>query len=183
MKLIVGLGNPGERYKFSPHNMGFMVVEKIAQTYKTNFKKKSQAKIAEFSLEKEKIILAKPLTFMNLSGEAVAEIMRKRRIKEEDLLVICDDINLSLGKLRIRSHGSDGGHLGLRSIIENLGNQDFARLRIGVGRPAVQDVSQYVLKPFSKEDLDFIERIIGRAQEAVLVFVKEGIDKAMSKFN
>lgn len=184
MKLIVGLGNPGERYKFSPHNLGFMVVDKMAYNYKTHFRKSlSKLETAEFRLGLEKIILAKPLTFMNLSGIAVSEILKTKRIKENNLLIVCDDVNLSLGKIRIRRRGSDGGHLGLRSIIEELRTQGFSRLRIGIGKEKIADISRYVLERFSKEDLELTESVVNRAVDAILFFIKEGIDKAMNRFN
>lgn len=180
----MGLGNPGERYKNTPHNMGFMVVEEIAKAYKTDFKKRiSNSRIAEFSLHREKIILAKPLTFMNLSGEAVAGIMENKRIKKNSLLVVCDDINLPLGKIRIKRRGSDGGHLGLRSIIGNLKTSDLARLRIGVGKVGVSNITEHVLGKFPKEDLELVDRIVDVAVKTVLVFIKDGIEKAMNEFN
>jgi len=183
MKLIVGLGNPGERYRNTFHNLGFLVVERLAQAYNLRFKKRAYLEIVEFRIGKEKIILVKPLTFINLSGKAVSEIMRKRRLKEKDLLVVCDDFSLPLGKLRIKPKGSDGGHLGLKSIIENLNTQDFARLRIGIAKPGIEDISEYVLQKFSSQDLEAINEIILLAKDALLVIIEEGLDKAMQKFN
>lgn len=184
MKLIVGLGNKGEKYKDTPHNLGFMVVERLSQLYKTPFKKKlPTAFLAEFRLNREKIILAKPLTFMNLSGRAVSEIMKRKRISVKDILVVCDDFNLTFGKLRIRPYGSAGGHHGLRSIIENLETENFCRLRIGIGKPDITDISDYVLRRFDKRELETVASMLERAVEAILVFVREGIEKAMNKFN
>ncbi len=184
MKLIVGLGNPGEKYKHTPHNTGFVVVEKIAGDRKEHFKKNTfGAETAEFRLGLEKIILAKPLTFMNLSGQAVKEISKKRRIVAGNLLVVSDDVNLALGTLRLKRSGSDGGHKGLRSIIENLGTEEFARLRIGVGRGGFKDVSKHVLSRLSDEESRLLNQAIDRAAEAVLFFVKKGIECAMNRFN
>jgi PTH1 family peptidyl-tRNA hydrolase len=184
MKLIVGLGNPGERYKYTPHNMGFLVVDRIAHRHKTDFKKKlPRIEVAEFRLDREKIILAKPLTYMNLSGEVLVRLLHKKEIRQKDILVVCDDVNLPLGKIRVRRCGSDGGHLGLRSISERLGTKDFARLRIGVAKLGMGDVSEYVLRRFSKPDWDVVNEALDVAAEAVLFFIKENIDQTMNRFN
>jgi len=184
MKLIVGLGNPGERYRYTPHNMGFLVVDRLAQRYKADFKKRlARVEVAEFRVRREKIILVKPMTFMNLSGPAVAAILNKRRIAQDAFLVVCDDINLPLGNLRVRRRGSDGGHLGLRSIIGSLKTSDFARLRIGVGKAGASNITEYVLERFPKEDLELINRIVDVAVEAALVFIKDGVDRVMNKYN
>ncbi|MCX5658055.1 MAG: aminoacyl-tRNA hydrolase, partial [Candidatus Omnitrophica bacterium] len=151
---------------------------------KTYFKKNAyEAETAELRLGLEKIILVKPLTFMNLSGQAVKEILRKRRITPDNLLVISDDINLALGKLRLKINGSDGGHKGLRSIIENLGTEEFARLRIGVGRGSFKDVSKHVLSKLNDEESKLLNQAIDQAAEAVLFFVKKGVERAMNRFN
>lgn len=183
MKLLVGLGNPGEKYKYTPHNLGFLVIDKLAETYRVKSKKRKIFEWGSLILKKEKIILFKPLTYMNLSGFAVAEFLRNKKIDLKNMLVICDDINLPLGKLRLRLKGSDGGHLGLRSIIKELNSQEFPRLRIGIGRPNIQDLSKYVLEEFPSGDKGRIERMIEKAFEVVVNFLKEGPEKTMSKFN
>lgn len=184
MKLIVGLGNPGEKYKHTPHNAGFAVIEKIAGERKVYFKKNTyEAETAEFRLGLEKVILTKPLTFMNLSGRLVREILKKRRITPDNILVISDDVNLALGTLRIKRSGSDGGHKGLRSIIENLGTEEFARLRIGVGRGDSKDISKHVLSRLDDEESELLNQTIDKVAEAVLFFVKRGIERAMNRFN
>ncbi len=182
--MIVGLGNPGGKYRYTPHNTGFLVIERLARTLGVDFEKKmARVELAESRSGKEKIILARPLTFMNLSGLGIREVFRKKRIETENLLVICDDISLPLGKVRLRKKGSDGGHRGLRSIIQELQTQDFPRLRIGVGKPGIKDLTAYVLDRFCGEDWETIDGIIDISAEAVLVFVKEGINKAMNEFN
>jgi len=183
MKLIVGLGNPGEEYRHTPHNLGFLVVDRLKEVYKINFRKKKNFEWGEFRLGKEKIFVLKPLTYMNLSGKAVVEFLREKKIELENMLVICDDINLPLGKLRLRRKGSDGGHLGLRSIIKELNSQNFPRLRIGIGKPGIEDLTKYVLEKFSSEDKLKVEKAIEDACEAVFTSLKEGLDKAMNKFN
>ncbi|MCM8778795.1 MAG: aminoacyl-tRNA hydrolase [Candidatus Omnitrophica bacterium] len=183
MKLIVGLGNPGEKYKFTPHNLGFLVVETLAENFKVGFKRKDKFSWGEFKFQREKILLLKPLTFMNLSGIALVDFLKIKKVGQEDILVICDDISLPLGKIRLRGRGSDGGHLGLRSVIEKLGTKDFPRLRIGIGKPGIEDLKEYILERFSSEDEAKIKQIIETAVKAVLSFIKDGLEKTMSRFN
>ncbi|PIU62807.1 MAG: aminoacyl-tRNA hydrolase [Armatimonadetes bacterium CG07_land_8_20_14_0_80_40_9] len=185
MKLVVGLGNPGRLYRDTRHNLGFKVVDKLSKKFALKIKKRRfGAKFGEVRIKKEKIILVKPLTFINLSGEAVSHFCRYFKLKPSSLLVICDDLNLSLGKLRIRSNGSAGGHKGLHSIIEKLGTKDFARLRIGIGNPPPdENAVDFVLSEFSREEKTFIEQSIALATEAVEVIIAEGIEVAMRKYN
>jgi len=158
VKAILGLGNPGVRYKFSRHNLGFLVVDKLSKVNKIKLKqKKFHCLLGQGNFEAEGVILAKPLTFVNLSGEAALKIKRGKKIHLRNLLVVCDDINLPLGKVRIKASGSAGGHNGLRSIIKSLGSHDFPRLRIGVDKPGQNTregkLTQHVLGKFFKKEI------------------------------
>lgn len=183
MKLITGLGNPGRKYKYTPHNLGFLVVDELARRLKIKLKKTDKFEWGEFKLDKEKIFLMKPLTFMNLSGFALVDFVRKKRINIKDILVVCDDINLPFGKIRIRLKGSDGGHLGLRSIIRELGTENFPRLRIGIGKAGVEDLAKYVLEEFESADKEKVKQIIEVAIEAIFCLIKEGPETTMNRFN
>ncbi|MCM8783576.1 MAG: aminoacyl-tRNA hydrolase [Candidatus Omnitrophica bacterium] len=183
MKLVVGLGNPGERYKHTPHNLGFLVIDELAKEIKIKLKKANKFEWGQFEFDKEKIFLMKPLTFMNLSGRAVVDFVNKKGINVKDMLVICDDINLPWGKIRIRQKGSDGGHLGLRSVIGEIKTQDFPRLRIGIGKPGLEDLSKYVLEKFTPSDAREIKKILGVIREVIFFFLKNGLEKTMSRFN
>lgn len=185
MKLIVGLGNPGPRYRHTRHNIGFMVVERVAIGLGSVFsREKFDAKLAEGAWQSEKVMLLKPMIFMNRSGQAVAQASKNSIQSLADLLVVADDVNLPLGKVRLRASGSAGGHNGLKSIIENIGSQEFARLRIGVGENTEQgDLSDHVLGSFRPEDKTQVEEMVDRGAEAVLCFITHGIEQTMSRFN
>lgn len=181
--LIVGLGNPGAQYKKTRHNLGFMVADYLATKYKKSFSKFNNIYWAiSFQDNQEKIILMKPATYMNLSGRAVASCLQQYNIVLTKLLIICDDINLNFGTIRIRSKGSDGGQKGLRSIISALGTQDFPRLRIGIGNH-FKDATDYVLSPFTEKEQEDLPSIINWAASAVEYFVHNGIELTMSRFN
>jgi len=181
--LIVGLGNPGNEYEKTRHNSGFMVVDWLATKYKISFNKLNNIYwITSFKYNRENIILMKPATFMNLSGIAVAAGIKHYNIILSNLLIVCDDINLPFGTLRIRSKGSDGGQKGLRSIISSLGTQNVPRLRIGIGNH-FDDAVDYVLLSFSKKELKNLPIIINQAANAVECFVVNGIELTMSRFN
>jgi PTH1 family peptidyl-tRNA hydrolase len=185
MFLIVGLGNPGREYKETRHNAGFMVVDRLCQKWgiKPN-RLQSRALIAHTLVNENKVILAKPQTFMNLSGEAVAALMRFYKVELGNLLVAHDDIDLPLGTLRIRPGGGSAGQKGLSSIIQVLGTQEFPRLRVGIGRPPGRmDAADYVLQSFSKGDQETIQFVLIKAEEAVMTFLEQGITKAMNQFN
>ena len=185
MKLIVGLGNPGYQYQLTPHNLGFLAVERLAESCGVQLaRREAQALTAATEIEKEDVVLAKPQTYMNLSGMAVARLLENYTLTVRDLLVLVDDINLPLGWLRIREHGSAGAHNGLKSVIGALQADDFARIRMGVhpGRP-VEDLVSYVLSPFRKADLGAVSAMLDQAQDAVQVILKEGTAKAMNRFN
>ncbi len=186
-KIIVGLGNPGPKYKKTRHNIGFIVIEHLAETYQLKFhlgKKSFKSETASGTIDHSKVLLVKPLTYMNKSGEAVAAILNFYKNKPEDILVIHDDLDLPLGRIRIVKGGGAGGHNGIRSIITHLGTQNFPRLRIGIGRPHNETpVENYVLSPFSKEEWSLLEKIIETSTEAIVTILKKGIDMAMNQFN
>ncbi|MBI4307544.1 MAG: aminoacyl-tRNA hydrolase [Chloroflexi bacterium] len=186
MKLIVGLGNPGPQYASNRHNVGFRCVDRFAKERGAAFtRKKPDYQMAEVEIAGEKVLLLKPRTFMNESGRAVAPVARFYRISLSDLLVIYDDLDLPVGKVRIRPGGSSAGHRGVQSIIEALGSEEFPRIRVGIGRPEErgQDAVSYVLGGFTAQEEDAIQKVVERVSEAVLVLVQEGLDKAMNRFN
>jgi len=181
--LIVGLGNPGKEYQETRHNIGFMVVDFLAAKFNKSFKKiQDTFWTLSFDCDKKKISLLKPATFMNLSGIAVISGIKQYDVVLSNFLVICDDINLKFGTLRIRSKGSDGGQKGLRSIISNVGTPDFPRLRIGIG-DYFDNASAYVLSPFNSAEKKELPSIIQIAADAVESFVLNGIELTMSRFN
>lgn len=184
MKLIVGLGNPGPEYKNTRHNAGFMVVEELARQLKV--KKEIHAHnaiIAQAQFKAEPVMIAKPLTFMNLSGQAVKSIVNKYKISLPDLIVVSDDMDLELGRLRIRAGGGSGGQKGMQSIVDNLGTDNFARLRMGIGRPDHYNVVDYVLTGFEKDEEEVFQAAIKRAADALTIWLVNGIQRAMNKYN
>lgn len=187
MKLIVGLGNPGKAYTGSRHNIGFTVLTELADSLKINFRRAflQRAELGKCGISGEEIILAKPVTFMNLSGAAVAALLRKYRLDLKDLLVICDDLDLELGRIKIRKGGSSGGHQGLQSIIERIGSSDFARLRVGISRPIdKEDVTDYVLSNFKAGERARVKNVVSTACECAKSWITEkDIDKIMNTFN
>lgn len=186
MKLIVGLGNPGEKYKLSRHNVGFDVIDLFRRevTIKSTERNRFFSLITEAQLEHEELILAKPQTYMNSSGKAVSALALNYNIPVEHIYVIYDDLNLELGLLRIRRSGSAGGHKGVQSIIDSLESQNFPRLRIGIGQPP-QDVDaiDYVLGDFTPEERNIIEKTEIMASEALKMILLQGIEPVMNKFN
>lgn len=184
VKMVVGLGNPGQRYARSRHNVGFQVVDRVARANDLVFsRKRFRAQIAEANRTGERVILVKPQTFMNSSGEAVGKLYTYYRIAPENLLVIYDDLDLPLGKIRLRPKGSSGGHHGMESIISHIHTSGFPRLRMGIGRPNPEADINHVLGAFLPEERRVMEKAIDRAAEAVGTWVKEGMDTAMNKFN
>lgn len=186
MALIVGLGNPGKEYAAHRHNVGFQVVGAMARGHGLRFSrsKKMKARVAEGQIASAPVLLAQPQTFMNLSGRAVARLARAHEIPPERLLVIYDDLDLPLGRLRLRPEGGSGGHKGLRSIINVLGTQAFPRLRVGIGRPPGRmDPAEYVLLPFGEEERALAAETVARAAAAVECWLAEGIAVAMDRFN
>jgi PTH1 family peptidyl-tRNA hydrolase len=187
MKLIVGLGNPGHEYRDTRHNVGFMVVDEIARRHGIGWAA-GPAQIAEALVGKkfgaDPLMLAKPLTYMNLSGDAVAGLTRYFDVALDDLLVVVDEAALPFGRLRARARGSAGGHNGLKSIIERLGTVDFPRLRLGVGRgDGRRDLADHVLATFERGELAELDAFIARAADAAEMFAAEGISKMMNVYN
>ncbi len=184
MKLIVGLGNPGPRYTGNRHNVGYQCIERLARRHDMTVGKiMFKAYVSRGQIGDHTVVLARPLTFMNLSGLAVRPVLRWYHLHIQDLLVIYDDLDLPLGVIRLRQKGGPGGHKGMRSIIEVLGSQDFPRLRIGIGRPTRGEPQDYVLSDFAPAELAVMEGAYDLAVEAVERFVAEGIVPAMNEFN
>lgn len=183
MWLVAGLGNPGSGYAKTRHNIGFLVIDLIAEEYRFELKQKENYIIGKGSIEGNNVILIEPLTFMNRSGLAVRDVMRRNGIETSDLIVIHDDIDMDTGKLKIRKEGSSGGHKGVESIIQDLGTQDFIRVKIGVGRGEGVPVEDYVLGKFRKEEQPLIKEAVSRAADAVTSILKIGVEKAMNSFN
>jgi len=183
--LIFGLGNPGKRYQHTRHNTGFMIVDKLSEKYRISLKKKKfDAVFGRGLIDDIAVILVKPMTFMNRSGLSVSRFLKFYNLSDRDILVIHDDIDLDYGKLKIKEKGGDGGHKGIRSIIDALGKGDFCRLRIGIGRSEPQiDVSDYVLGPFSLDERSFLDTIIDKAQDAAVTIICKGIKEGMNRFN
>lgn len=185
MKLIVGLGNPGKRYDATRHNVGFKTIDYLAQELGMSVsKEKNKALIGEGKLGGERIVLIKPQTYMNLSGEAVAPLAAWYKVEPKDLIIIYDDLALEVGKIRIRAKGSHGGHNGVRSLISLLKTEEIPRIKIGIGQnPPEWATADYVLGNFSTQEQKIIEEAIKRAVEAVRVILGQGLEKAMSQFN
>ena len=185
MYLIVGLGNPEEEYSKTRHNMGFNTINKISQQYNIEVKQnKFQALYGSGMIEKEKVILLKPQTYMNLSGNSVKEVVDFYKIEKEKILVIYDDMDIEPGKIKIRKKGSAGGHNGIKNIIANLGTDVFPRIKIGVGeKPKKYDLADYVLGHFSKEDRELMEEGYDRADHAVGMILNGEIEAAMNQYN
>ena len=183
MFLIVGLGNPGSEYEDTRHNIGFKVVDNIAKEYNIEInRQKFKGMCGEGFINGEKVILLKPTTYMNLSGESIREVVDFYKLSNEDVLVIYDDISLDVGRLRIRDKGSAGGHNGIKSIIAHLGTDVFPRIKVGVGQPNV-DLVHYVLGRFSKEEMEILRESIDASTKAAAEMLKSDVKTAMNKFN
>jgi PTH1 family peptidyl-tRNA hydrolase len=185
MKLVVGLGNPGRTYQNTRHNVGFMTIDAVAEECQIPVEKeKFNAVYGKGSIESEEVILAKPLSFMNRSGESIAPMLHWFKIEPQDLVILCDDIHLPLGQIRIRERGSDGGHNGLTSVIESLGTPEFSRIRLGVNEPPPGfDQADYVLSRFPKQEKEQVEEMILNARDAVKLLVSKGVTTAMNRYN
>jgi PTH1 family peptidyl-tRNA hydrolase len=185
VKLVVGLGNPGAKYRGTRHNVGFEVLDRLADRHRAVFDAAPvEALEARWRLDGDAVILAKPLTFMNLSGEAVGGLIRFYRVDTADVLIVCDDVNLPLGRLRVRATGSEGGHNGLRSVAQHLGTIDYARLRIGVGRGEERrDLADHVLSRFEPEEQTGVMSAIDRSADAVEDWVRHGTAYVMNAYN
>ena len=193
MKLIVGLGNPGRIYSHNRHNIGFMCVNHFARTQGIRFdKKQGQARIGTGKTDGNELIVARPQTGMNLSGQAVSRLVNRFKINPDDLIIIHDDLDLSTGKIRIRQGSSSGGHKGINSIISYLESPDFIRIRVGIGRPPIiessvngkeAEVIDYVLSDFTPAEEKIINRVIPEVSEAILCLLEEGLTATMNKYN
>ena len=193
MKLITGLGNPGLYYAHNRHNIGFMCVRHLARTQGIKFdKKQGYARTGTGKIDGNSVVLARPQTYMNASGESVSRLVKRLKITPADLIVIHDDLDLSVGKIRIRLGSRSAGHKGINSIIEHLHSPDFYRIRVGIGRPEIQGVStadkeseviDYVLSDFTPEEKKIIDRIIPEVSRAIVCLLNEGLTAAMNRFN
>lgn len=184
MKLIVGLGNPGLSYANSRHNIGFQVLKNLAKDLKLAFKRDGSTSsfLAKTKLGSVDVILALPLTYMNLSGSAVKKLLNRYHLETDSLLVVSDDLDLELGRLKIKKGGSAGGHNGIQSIIESIGTSDFARIRIGIGRPNIE-ASDFVLSNFKRQEIPFVKEAIEQAVACCKVWVVQDTSKCMNIFN
>lgn len=183
MYLVVGLGNPGRDYEKTRHNVGFEVIDRLAEKLGATVNKiKFKGLFGEVIFDNKKVLLLKPSTFMNLSGESLIEAVEFYKINIENIIVVYDDVDIDVGRLRIRPSGSDGGHNGMKNIIYNLQDNKFPRVRIGIGKPKFDMVS-HVLGKFSKEEEVLIEKVVDVASDAVLEIIKNGIQSAMNKYN
>ncbi|MFC4620366.1 aminoacyl-tRNA hydrolase [Camelliibacillus cellulosilyticus] len=185
MKLIAGLGNPGSEYEDTRHNIGFKVIDQLAKITDVKVRRaKFNAIYGKGVIAGEEVILVKPLTYINLSGQAIQPFMRFFKVAMNDLLIVYDDLDLAVGQLRLRTRGSAGGHNGMKSIIQELGSQDFKRLRVGIGRPdGRQPVIDYVLRPFPKTDIPAMTEAIERAASACQEWASTPFDQVMNRFN
>lgn len=184
MKIIAGLGNPGKEYENTKHNVGFLTIDILAEKYDIKVNKiKFKGLVGEGMIGTEKVILVKPQTYMNLSGQCIREIVAFYKLDMEDLVVIYDDIDLPMGNLRIRKKGSAGTHNGMRSIIYDLQDDGFPRVRVGIGGERKGDLANYVISGFSGDDRKLIEEAIVKAADAVTCLVEDGIDRAMVDYN
>ena len=186
MKLIVGLGNPGRGYRWTRHNMGFWLIDLLAKRWGIDLARRGmQSEYGRGRMGDEKVILAKPLTYMNLSGEAVSRILRFFKIPSENLIVGHDDLDLSLGKIRIRLRGGHGGHQGVKSIIEALGVDGFVRVKVGIGRPLDndQDPADFVLEPLAERERAMFKEAVEKGADAVEFLLRHGASEAMERFH
>jgi len=184
--MLVGLGNPGKNYANTPHNVGFAVIDELAARLMCRLRRglRFSSRTARAVYEETDLLLVKPETFMNNSGAAVARLLRYRKTSPEDLVLILDDAELDLGRLRIRGGGSSGGHRGLQSVIEHTGSEDFVRLRMGIGRDRKgRDLKDHVLTPFKVDERDKVKEMVGHAADAVLCLLQSGTEVAMNTFN
>ncbi len=184
IKLVVGLGNPGTKYHGTRHNIGYELVDRLASGgSRANFTNKFEGQLAETEIDYRRVLLLKPETFMNLSGRSVGQAVRFYKLPLSDVMVVCDDLSLPVGKIRLRPGGSDGGQKGLRDITAHLTTDQFPRLRIGIGENSGIDAADYVLSRFKTSERDAIDDALILASQAVAVWVTQGIDTAMNRYN
>ena len=188
MRVIVGLGNPGPEYLFTRHNFGFMLVDFLCQKVEGrlnfHYDREVKGEWTRISIDDKEIFLLKPLTYMNLSGISVKLFSDKFHILPHEFLIVYDDVDLPLGKLRLRKKGSSGGHKGMKSVIESLETEEIPRLRLGIGpKPPYLNMADFVLKEFTKEELKIVKDVLLKGKECIFSIIREGIEQAMSKFN
>jgi len=185
MRLVFGLGNPGKEYCRTRHNVGFLVIDCLSEKFKINIENYCfRSLVGEGKIKGEKVILSKPLTFVNESGSSLKEIKTYYQLNLEDIIVISDDVDLPSGRIRVAKRGGDGGHRGLRSIIQNLKTENFPRLRVGIGRPLEEmSLKDYVLEEFTPSEWELMELIIQKASLAIEIILTKGLDEAMQKYN
>jgi len=183
--LIVGLGNPGREYRDTRHNIGFMVIDRLAETENISLSRvQNKAILGSGTVAGARVILAKPQTYMNLSGDAIAPLVRFYKVPQANFLLIHDDLDLPFGTIRLRPGGGPGGQKGVASTINKLGTRDFARMRLGIGRPPGRmDPAAYVLQEFHQQDKEILDQVIEQAVKAARVFIQDGLDAAMNQFN
>ena len=185
MRLVVGLGNPGEEYANTPHNLGFLVVDRLAETHSIRIRRRdSRALVGIGEISSQPVMLAKPQTYMNLSGTSLAALMPKHALTAQDLVLVYDELDLPWTALRIKPKGSSANHNGVESVIRSLGTQDFTRVRLGIhpGHP-IRDGADFVLSPFRRQQEKELDELVGYAADAVSSIIAEGVEKAMTKFN
>jgi PTH1 family peptidyl-tRNA hydrolase len=185
MIIVVGLGNPGKGYSSSRHNVGFMVIDELAKGLGVNLKKKGfRSHYAQASIEEKRLLLLKPDTYMNRSGEALSDVIEFFKIPTEDLIVVHDEMDLPLGNIKVKVGGGSAGHRGIESIINSLGQSDFIRVRVGIGKPVQKSQAiGHVLSQFEKDEKELVNIVVNRAKDAVLEIVLSGAENAMNKFN
>ncbi len=183
MWVIAGLGNPGKKYSRTRHNIGFMVLEEVARRHTIDLKVRKDYRIGKGSLDTHNILLIEPLLYMNMSGPIIKKVLLKFSILPEHLITIYDDLDIQIGRLKIKKKGSSGGHKGIESIIQNIGSQEFIRIKVGIGRDEGIPAEDYVLSRFKKYEIPIIKEIIHKAADAVYTIVAEDIERAMNRFN
>ncbi len=181
--VIAGLGNPGRKYTRTRHNVGFMVIEEVAERHGIALSDRKTHRIGRGSLSGRNVLLIEPLLYMNLSGPVVKRVFTKSNSRPGNLIVIHDDLDMETGKLRIRKTGSSGGHKGVESVIQNIGSKDFIRIKLGIGRDAGVPVEDFVLSKFKRDEISVIRSSIQRAADAVSLIIAEGVDNAMNQYN
>lgn len=183
MWAVIGLGNYGSKYARTRHNLGFMVLENLAEAFDVDLRETKNYLIGKGSMAGQHVLLIEPLTFMNNSGLAARDVLKRFNIQPENLIVIHDDIDMDTGKLKIKRHGSSGGHRGIESIIQNIGTRDFIRVKLGIGREIGTPPEDYVLRKFRRDELPLIRNAIKRAEDAVATILSDSVEMAMNKFN
>ncbi len=183
MWVIAGLGNPGKRYSRTRHNIGFMVIEEIANKHKITLYNKKEYRFGKFFINDSPVMILEPLLYMNMSGYVIKYVLTRFDINPKNLVVIHDDLDMDVGKIRIKKNGSSGGHKGVESIIQNIGTKDFIRIKIGIGREKSVNPEEYVLGKIKRQEMTILRESIKKASEAAECIISEGIERAMNRFN